>query len=180
MLSFFWRIVRDHYGSLPVGISVSCHVAPLIIVLPVAWGFKPTENQLGAVISAVSIYSALLFSILVPAGDQARRMKEQYQASPDDGLTESKLKRRQITVHRKVARNILSNVAFSIVVSLLAVLALIVSLCLTPKDGKFASGVSKTPLEISLYVSGYLFFFVLMVLMVVVRTTYGSLMEESA
>lgn len=149
---------------------------PLAAAWPIYLGFRPTGEQLSAVITAVSIYSALLFGILIPAGDQAKRMKDELgkasKATTDDDVIAREKTRR----HLEVARDILSNVSFSIVVSVLNVLILVIALCVK-REGD--APVEHRSYSWLLGTGAYLFAFLLIQLFIIVRSVYGSWMTES-
>jgi|GEM_PF-5590406 len=175
---FIFRIIRDHFNSLEPKWNIVMHVVPTIACIPfMFFHFKISQGQLGAIIAAVSIYSALMFGILVPASDQCRRLKK-YKGgpSPTDTTTE-KLRLAQLSNHYDVAKGILANISFSIVISVIDVLFLIVALCLTP-DNLSRTFLPSASLNICLILGSYFFGLLLVLLLVIVRTIYGSWLEE--
>jgi hypothetical protein len=172
--TFFKMIFVEHYSSMHPLWFVFLHFISFAACVPILFGFRLTVEQNGAVITAVSIYSALLFGTLIPAGDQANRLKNMLDRLPSGNLPEMEL-RAAVADHRAAARQLLANVAFSIIVSVTDVLLLIVTLCLAP--GKGIPEPAIRPYIMA--AAAYLFLFLLLQLIVIVRTVYASWMVES-
>lgn len=176
---FVARIFRDHFYSLEPRWSWIIHTAPAIACFPfVIWNYNLSQSQLGAILAAVSIYSALMFGILVPASDQCRRLKR-YQGGPTPlDSTVDKIRLTKLANHYDVAKGVLANISFSIIISIVDVLFLIIALCLTP-DNINNEFVPTFILKLFLIVSAYFFVLLLVLLLVIVRTIYGSWLEEN-
>lgn len=131
----FWEIVKDHirtlydYGSerskpSPALSKTDTAVffgAPALLTGVLVWRrvYIP-EGQLGTLITAMSVFGALLFNLLILLYDVAGRAPS--------ALSDQALKRRSELLH-----DIYANVAFSVLVTILAIVALVIA-AVSPKD----------------------------------------------
>lgn len=127
------RIWRDHNTGLGVADYLTFYVLPLLIGIGlVSLNIKLTNSLIGILATALSVFCALLFGLLIPIVDQARRLQsrrsELVQQYPENDRRPPGIQERlnKLATHVQLAERLFANVCFAIVVSLSSVLLLVV------------------------------------------------------
>lgn len=178
------RLLRDQYRSMELYVTFTAHFMPLVALAPLLWGFNLSETQISTIITAVSIYSALMLGMLVPASDQERRIRDEITRLTQNGTetTDAKVEIRYLTDQKKSSHGNLVCICFCILVSLFDVALWVGCLCMVPKQPSMGTVASPptAAFRIMECLSIYFFVFLLIMLLFIVRSVYESLKNENS
>jgi len=163
-------IVKDHIRYLKESANTFI-LAILFILLPVFLAFVliklsiyPSVSFLNALLTAVSIISALMFSLLFIVLDVGRKIKEDLEEN----------KQSPVNWHRyKLLKQLLTNVSFSILLGILIIFVILTTLLLK----KYISSLLWLKLLGSV-VFYYLLFIYLLTLLQILKRSYILLEHE--
>ena len=126
-------IVTDHISTLRDGRTGKIYIPDIILffILPAIvsgvmayLGISLSDNLVNALITSFSIFSALLFNLLLLVYDISGKKSEQIKGSDQSKITDP-LEIKRIGQKNKLLREIYVNVSFSILVSIICVVILL-------------------------------------------------------
>lgn len=152
-----WDILSSHFqtlqnnqtGKISLGDIFVFYVIPLLGVL-IAYLLPPLQSLNNVLITLLSIFSALLLSLLVLAIDAARKARDRASEKTPRLLI--------------LFRQTYANIAYSILVAMVGVIVLLVPFFLTPEEYKQHPKLQFIVGAITFYVIIHFFLTILMIL----------------
>lgn len=184
------RIWRDHNASFSHGDWFLFYFVPTVFgaVLAIV-DLHLNATLIGLLATALSVFCALLFGLLIPVIDQARRLREQQRRvsrdypEPDRRPTEVQEELNRLEVHSRLAEQLFANVCFAILISLASVILLIIlAFAELPSDPNALALVTKFHIIFYRILSacGYTFIGIFfLTLAMLLRRMYVTFVEES-
>jgi amino acid transporter len=123
-----WQIVKDHFltlrdhkaNKMSTGDAVLFIVAPLVISLSIFFGlqFRLDTNVSNALMTSLSVFSALLFNLLLLIYDIVRKEEKERKEEKDS---------KKDTLLLELLRQIYANISYSIFISVFTVAILLIN-----------------------------------------------------